>query len=155
MGGLASFRLLRKDLYTFFWSEYHFHVTITAFSGPHVSPLSHTWLYEHLSCVQALTIEVDYTRFGGSCVRQAPVYGYNMDKEDRLLTNIFNGLATRFDGSTIWELNVLCRRYAGFQPYNDKEFVTKFGKDPGKRIILSFLLSAPAILELVPNISEN
>lgn len=137
-GGLESFHLLREDLYTFFWSEYHFHVTVTAFSGPHVSPLSHTWLREHLSRVQALTLEVDYTRFGGSCVRQAPIFGYNMDKEDKLLANIFNDLAIRADGSTIWELNVLCRRYAGFQPYNDSAFVARFGKDPGKVNMIPF-----------------
>ncbi|CAG8980974.1 hypothetical protein HYALB_00011082 [Hymenoscyphus albidus] len=128
-GGLESFSLLRQDLYTYFWSVYHFHVTINAFSGPKLSPMSHVWLYDHLSSIQSLTIEVDYTRFGGSCVKQASAFGYNMEKEDRLLTGIFVGLAKRSDKSTIQELNILCRRFAGFQPYDDKEFVAKFGKD--------------------------
>jgi hypothetical protein len=121
-GGLESFGFLRKDLLTFFWSEYHFHVTVNPFSGPRLSPLSHVWLLEHAGSIKGLTVEIDYTRFGGSCRKVAPTFGYNMDKDEKQLLAIFEGLARRRDASTIDELNILCRRYAGFRPHQDQSF---------------------------------
>jgi hypothetical protein len=130
-GGLESFGFLRKDLLTYFWSEYHFHVTVNAFSGPKLSPLSHVWLLQHVGSIKALTVEIDYTRFGGSCRKLAPTFGYNMDKENKQLLAIFNGLAKRRDASTIDELNILCRQYAGFRPQTDRRSSESSGSEPG------------------------
>jgi hypothetical protein len=130
-GGLESFSFLRKDLLTFFWSEYHFHVTINTFTGPKLSPLSHIWLLQHVGSIKVLTVEIDYTRLGGSCRKLASTLGYNRDKEDKQLTAIFEGLADRTDGSSIDELTILCRRFAGFQPHNDSKFRELLGKAPG------------------------
>ncbi|KAG9238239.1 hypothetical protein BJ875DRAFT_71136 [Amylocarpus encephaloides] len=130
MGALESSPLLRNDLMAYFWSEHHFHVTISKFSGPKFSPLSHVWLHAHLSEVRSLTIEVDYTRFGFSCRKGAPACGQNMDKEEGLVDAIFKGLAQRTRNSTVKELNLLCRRYAGFHPHRDEDFVKLFGAQP-------------------------
>ena len=42
-GGLQSFPGLRHELMIYFWTEYHFHVTLSPFSGPKFSPLSNVW----------------------------------------------------------------------------------------------------------------
>ena len=75
-GGLEAFSALRRDLYAYFWTEYHFHITITPFSGPMFSPLSHVWLINYLDIIQNLTVEADLTRFGCCVLKEAPKYGY-------------------------------------------------------------------------------
>jgi hypothetical protein len=116
MGGLGASRALRRDLMAYFWASYHFHVTLTPFSGPAFSPLSHVWLHDYLGMVQHLTVEIDLTRFGGSQLRSAPQFGYNMNKIEVLLAAIVDGILESKDRVTMAEFNVMCRRYAGFRP---------------------------------------
>ena len=117
MGGIGSFRALRHDLMTYFWTMYHFHVTLTSFSGPRFSPLSHVWMQDHLHIVQRLTVEVDLTRFGGSQLTDAPKFGYDdMNKIERLFKAIVDGILERHRGLKMTEFNLMCRRYAGFRP---------------------------------------
>lgn len=130
-GGLQAFHALRKDLMNFFWTNYHFHVTLNTFSGPKFSPFSHVWLHDYLPIVQFLTVEVDFTRFGGDCVKIAPEFGYHMRREEKLLMGIIAGLRNREESPVMAELNLLCRRYAGYHPYQDPEFIKKFGASQG------------------------
>ena len=118
-GGMQSFSMLRNDLMAYFWTEYHFHVTITEFSGPKFSPLSHIWLKRYLGIVQHITIEIDFTKFGCSQLKDAKKFGYNFDKTRGLLNEIVCGLGQRPAKSSIAELHLMCRRYAGFRPQSD------------------------------------
>lgn len=118
-GGLQSFSRLRNDLMAYFWSEYHFYVTVTEFSGPKFSPLSHVWLLRYLGTVQRITIEVDFTKFGCSQMKDAKKFGYDMSKTRQLLNAIVCGLGQRPASATVAELHLMCRRYAGFRPLDD------------------------------------
>ena len=115
-GGLRAFRSIRYELMTYFWTEYNFHVTLTMFTGPRFSPLSHVWLPQYLDIIQHLTIETDLTRFGGSAMKMAPKFGYNLEKLETMLIDIVKGLIKRRGRSTMAEFNLMCRRYAGFRP---------------------------------------
>jgi hypothetical protein len=118
-GGLRASRALRNDLMNYFWTTYHFHVTLNVFSGPVFSPLSHVWLLNFLDRIQRLTVESDLTRFGGSSLKIAPAFGHNNDKVEDLLLGLIKRLAERSDRLTMAELNLMCRRYAGCRPYTD------------------------------------
>lgn len=129
-GALRAFRALRYELMAYFWTEYHFHVTLNPFSGPRFSPLSHVWLIGYLGIIQYLTVEADLTRFGCSALKIAPQFGYDMNKIETLLVGIVNGILKRRGTSTMAELNIMCRRYAGFRPYDCSDNTT-FHFDPG------------------------
>ncbi|PVH77609.1 hypothetical protein DL98DRAFT_656639 [Cadophora sp. DSE1049] len=118
-GGIQSFSMLRNELMIYFWNEYHFHVTLTEFSGAKFSPLSHVWLKQYLGIVQRITIEVDFTKFGCSQWKDAKKFGYNLDKTRSLLNEIVCGLGQRPAKSSIAELHLMCRRFAGFRPQSD------------------------------------
>lgn len=118
-GGLHAFRALRHDLMNYFWTRYHFHVTLNPFSGPVFSPLSHVWLLRYLDRVQRLSIEADFTRFGGSSLKIAPAFGHNNDKVEDLLVRLVLGLLNRPDRLTMAELNLMSRRYGGYRPYSE------------------------------------
>jgi hypothetical protein len=120
LGSIHAFRGLRHDLMNYFWTSYHFHVTINVFSGPVFSPLSHVWLLDYLDRIQRLTIEVDLTRFGGSSLRLAGTFGHNNDKVEKLVKGLFQKLIKRPDRLTIAELNLMCRRYGGLRPRDEK-----------------------------------
>jgi len=117
MGGLKSSSALRHELMTYFWTTYQFHVTLTPFSGPKFSPLSHMWMKDYLHIVQHLTVEVDLTRFGGSQLVDAPAFGVDhLIKIENLFTAIVDGVSKREGGIKMAEFNLMCRRYAGFRP---------------------------------------
>ena len=137
-GGLSSFTALRKDLLTYFWTNYHFHVTVSLFSGPRFCPLSLIWLPRYLGIVQYLTVEVDFTTFRHNCMKLAPDLGYCMTKEERLLMNIVEGLSDRDGVASMAELNLLCRCYKGFHPHQDPDFINRFGKNPGMIPLTSY-----------------
>jgi hypothetical protein len=130
LGGLHAFRQLRHELMTYFWTKYHFHVTLSPFTGPKFSPLSHVWLVEYLDIIQYLTIEVDLTRFGFSALRVASEFGHDVNKTENLVLGVVIRLLKR-GKATMAELNLMCRRYAGFRPYNSPDNAT-FEFEPGK-----------------------
>jgi hypothetical protein len=130
-GGLQAFHTLRVELMTYFWTQYHFHITISHFSGPKLSPLSNVWLFQYLDIIQYLDIEADLTRFGGSALKTAPEFGYNMCKVNNLFVNLIKGLVKRQGKSTMAGLYMMCRRYAGFRPYDGGNDAT-FEFEPGK-----------------------
>jgi hypothetical protein len=137
-GGLHAFRELRRELMIYFWTEYHFHVTLSPFSGPKFSPLSLIWLTRYLEIVQHLTVEVDLTRFGFSALKVAPQYGYDMHKTENLVVSIVKGLKNRRGKHNMAEFNIMCRRYAGFRPYegaDDATFEFAAGKFPTTAIL--------------------
>ncbi|KAH6720819.1 hypothetical protein BKA61DRAFT_570460 [Leptodontidium sp. MPI-SDFR-AT-0119] len=119
VGALQSFSMLRNELMTYFWTEYCFHVTLSEFSGPKFSPLSHIWLPQYLRIVQRITVEVDFTKFGCSQMKDAKKFGYNLSKTRQLLNAIVCGLSGRPAKSSVAELHLMCRRYAGFRPLHD------------------------------------
>lgn len=112
-GGLVSFQLLRDDLMTYFWTEYTFHFTLTPFCNAVFTPLSSVWMPTYLDRIQHLAIEIDLTRFGGSALRTARQFGYNMEKMEHLLLDVVNGLVAR--RGQMAELIVLCRRFDGIR----------------------------------------
>jgi hypothetical protein len=120
-GALSSSAIMRNELMTYFWTEYHFHATLSAFSGPIFSPLSHVWLHFYLDRIQYLTIEADFTRFGCSALRSARQFGYDMKKMENLLGGIVSGLLKRNGRSTMAELHLMCRRFKGNLPRDEKE----------------------------------
>lgn len=71
---------------------------------------------ENLAIVQHLTLEVDFTKFGGGFLIGACEYGYQMEATDRMLYDISMGLSERRGTTIMTELNLLCRRYAGNRP---------------------------------------
>ncbi len=88
LGALEASSTLRKEILTYFWTEFAFHVSINPFSGPKLSPLSNVWLPKYLDIIQHLTIEVDFTRFGGSALRYAPSFGHDYEKSENILVMI-------------------------------------------------------------------
>ncbi|TAQ91178.1 hypothetical protein B7494_g530 [Chlorociboria aeruginascens] len=120
-GATSASRIMRDELMTYFWTEFHFHVTLHPFSGPAFSPLSHVWLLEYLDKIQHLTLEADLTRFGGSQMKYAPQFGYDTEKMENLLVDIVTGLFNREDGATMAELHLMCRRYRGDRPVDESD----------------------------------
>jgi hypothetical protein len=115
-GVFEACAFFRGDCLVYFWTEYHFHVTIHAFSGPKFSPLSHCWLPHYLGIIQRLTVEIDFTKLGGSRLNAAPDFGYRMTKEGAFVRDLVGGLKIRDNGLSIAEFNVMCRRYVGVGP---------------------------------------
>ena len=115
-GALEAFRAIRHELMTYFWTQFHFHVTLSPFTGPKFSPLSHIWLVDYATIVQHLTLEVDFSRFGGGYFIGASDYGYSMGKTDLMLCDIFTRMSKRRETTVMSELDLLCRRYAGVRP---------------------------------------
>lgn len=129
-GGLEASSALRNDIMFYFWTEFHFHITLSTLSGPIFSPLSHNWVQGYLDIIQHLTIEIDCTRFGGSYAKSARNSNYNVKKIELQLVDFIRGIAQRGDESTMKELHILCRRYGGSYPYIQQSFVNEFGPDP-------------------------
>lgn len=115
-GALHAFSLIRTELMEYFWAEFHFHVTLSMFSGPKFSPLSHVFLPEYIHIVQHLTLEVDLTRFGGSALKNGHEFGHNYYKIEQQITDVVDGLLLRTKSVKIFELNLMCRRFEGFRP---------------------------------------
>ncbi|KAF7918623.1 hypothetical protein EAE99_008817 [Botrytis elliptica] len=118
-GALASFSLMRNDILTYFWTEYHFHVTLTPFCSSIFTPLSSIWLPNFLNRIQHLTIELDLTRFGGNALKFARRFEYNMEKMESLLLDLVSGLIQR--RGKMAELTLLCRRFNGYRPVDDND----------------------------------
>lgn len=131
LGGLHAFRKLRHELMIYFWTVYHFHVTFSPFTGPKFSPLSHVWLPDYLEVVQYLTVEADLTRFGFSALKVAAQFGHDVKKTEDLVVGIVQGLVKRRGKITMAEFNMMCRRYAGFRPYDGSDDAT-FEFEPRK-----------------------
>jgi hypothetical protein len=135
LGALGAFCALRHELMTYFWNEYHFHVTLTPFTGPTFSPLSQVWLTKYLEIIQILTVEADFTRLGCSQLKRAPEFGYNMKNLENLLVNLVKGLSKRKGRSTMAEFNIICRRYAGFRPCEDSDGFEILEYEPGMLLL--------------------
>lgn len=116
-GALHSFHRLRCDILVFFWTNYHFHVTLSPFSGAIFSPLSHIWLQDYLPIIQSLSIEIDLTLFGGSAMKVAPLYGHDNAKLKVMIETLVDGLLSRNFQSKMAECHIKCRRYAGYRPF--------------------------------------
>ncbi|KAI0998140.1 hypothetical protein K3495_g10051 [Podosphaera aphanis] len=101
MGAISSFRALRLDLMTYFWTEYEFHVTLSPFTGPAFS-LSQVWLVNYFHVVQKLTIEVNTTNFSNVL---------RMEKLDRMFRQMISSLLNRSYRVPIKKLHLMCRRY--------------------------------------------
>jgi hypothetical protein len=159
MGGLQSFRALRRDLMTYFWAEYQFHVTLTPFSGPLFSPLSHVWMQDYLGIIQRLTVEADLTRFGGSQLVDGPKFGYDVDKIENLLVAIVGGISEREGLTTMAEFNLMCRRYAGFRPsiplpateVDAKVFKSTLATSKGIQLMCNLRDSMYPVLTILPS----
>lgn len=136
LGGLDAFRELRQELMTYFWTQYHFHVTLNPFTGPKFSPLTLVWLPEYLGIIQFLTVEADFTRFGFGAPSNFAVkkigfstlskgraeYSHNfVNKTENFLIEIVKGLVKRRGKTTMAEFNLMCRRYVGVRPVDGSE----------------------------------
>jgi hypothetical protein len=130
-GGLQAFSELRRELMTYFWTQFHFHVTLSPFTGPRFSPLSHVWLCDYLNVVQYLSVEADLTRFGFGTLQAATEFGHNVYKTETLMIKLVKGLVKRRGKTTMAEFNVMCRRYDGFRPYRGYGDAI-FDFEPGK-----------------------
>lgn len=136
-GGLEASSQLRNELMAYFWTAYHFHITLSEFSGPKLSPLSHIWLMRHLDAIQKLTIEVDFTRFGCSQLKAAKKFGYNLSKTTLLFARIVHELGARPAGSSISQVHLMCRRYAGVRPSDHTRIKKTDGINPVQPCMLA------------------
>ncbi|KAH8598351.1 hypothetical protein B0O99DRAFT_701615 [Bisporella sp. PMI_857] len=109
-GALGAFEALRVDLMTYFWSQNQFHITLSAFTGPKICPLSQIWLVKYLDIVQDLAIEIDLTRFGGGVQKHASSFGHNYTKLESSVAAIVEGLLTRQGRLPMKQ------RYSGLRP---------------------------------------
>jgi hypothetical protein len=130
IGAIHSFSSLRREIMIYFWTTYHFHVTLSMFSGPKFSPLSNIWLFDYLHIVQQLSLEVDLTLFGCSASDDALQFGHDYSKVGNQVSSIVDGLLKRKADSPLYELNLLCRRYTGIRPsVSDERHIKCKGKD--------------------------
>lgn len=116
-GLLESCRALRKEVYTYFWSQFHFHITVNEFTGPLTSPMSHKWIQPYLPLIQRLTIERDFTRLAGGSSKEATLLNFKVSKKVReMIKTIVDGLKSREEGMYMAELHLMGRKYAGYRP---------------------------------------
>ncbi|KAG9247909.1 hypothetical protein BJ878DRAFT_123486 [Calycina marina] len=109
-GGLGSFRELRAELLRYFWTFHRFHVTISLLGGAGLCPLSHIWLPRYLDIVQDLTVELDFTRFGGSNYRGAREFEYDNTKIEQELIKTVDGILRRAYEVPMTRFHLMCRK---------------------------------------------
>lgn len=112
LGAIQSCALFRRELLTYFWTHYQFHVTFSIFTGPVFSPLSCVWLMENIKLVQHLTVEIDLARLGGSSINEPREF--EARKLGQLLVGLINGISSSHQVTKMAELNFMCRRYSRF-----------------------------------------
>lgn len=64
-------------------------------------------------------------------MKAAPTFGYEYKKIEALFVDVVKHIITRKDTSTMAQLTILCRRYAGFRPsgcVNDDAGEAELGK---------------------------
>jgi len=93
-----------------------FHVTVSPFLGPRISPLAVDFVHRHSTFMSRLIIEFDFTKLG-----------YGPDPRARALQpgtvnmagwneNFVQAQLRRGSFSTLRELTLLCRRFYGNRP---------------------------------------
>ncbi|KUJ18849.1 uncharacterized protein LY89DRAFT_506174 [Mollisia scopiformis] len=120
----------RTEVLAYFWSQFHFHVTLNEFTGPLTCQLSHVWLVENLSMVQRLTIERDYTRLAGSAKKNADQLSFKVAAKVRATVQTYvKELLKRADGMHMAELHVMARGYVGCRPGTESRYVPEAIED--------------------------
>ncbi|KAE8449305.1 hypothetical protein EG329_008206 [Mollisiaceae sp. DMI_Dod_QoI] len=126
-GALGSCQAWRNEVLAYFWSQYHFHITLNEFTGKFTCPLSHIWVLPHLHLIQRLTIERDFTRLAGSNHKAASQLTFKVANKVRdMMESIVKGLLDRPADTKMAELHLMARKYAGFRP---KEHFAKGSAD--------------------------
>lgn len=117
-GALSSCVQMRDEIFTYFWSTYHFHVTFSPFSiGPVFSALSIGLLNAYAHRVNHLTVEVDLTKLAFSAAKDAHLLKQSNQKLQKVIFNLVNSLGNRrHKGNAMTRLTLLARRYQGFRP---------------------------------------
>jgi hypothetical protein len=114
LNAMLACRMMRDDLRTYLLTHYHFHVTLSPFTGKELCPGSHKFLKRYRDRVQHLTIEVDLTRLGFGVERGSGRLGTLEAKIATLFTEFILWLSERT--GHLSELHLMCRRYVGMRP---------------------------------------
>ncbi|KFY91287.1 hypothetical protein V498_05536, partial [Pseudogymnoascus sp. VKM F-4517 (FW-2822)] len=93
---------------------FHFHITYNYFCSPIAAPLIHKWLPLFGNRMQFLTVEVDFTRVGGSYENDKCALTDGKTEILWFLRRLVLALKDR--KGTIRSLHIMCRRYKGFRP---------------------------------------
>jgi hypothetical protein len=112
---MLTSKQLRDDVQTYFWTAYHFHISLSSFTSPNLSKLIMQWLPLYADRIQHLSIELDFTRLGLSNRASASLLATGADKVRNLLEDLVQSLGRR-SGRTMAEIHLMCRRYAGSRP---------------------------------------
>lgn len=113
---MSSSMAIRHEFMAYFWSEYKFHVILSPWTRPLNARLVHEWLPRFLEIVQHLTIEVDFTKYGGSNYDEAfeEAFGsavrFRRDTAQPWLRRLCTGLSERRTGLTLKHLHIYCRK---------------------------------------------
>jgi hypothetical protein len=104
---------LRREILSYYCSQFHFHVTFNCFCNPGTAPIIMKWLSKYAKSIQYLTVEIDLTRLGGNFKNKAVDLGDTHQKLTELFELLILWLTDR-DGS-VQSLHVMCRRYEGYR----------------------------------------
>jgi hypothetical protein len=116
-GPLGSCKAWRKEVMAYFWSQYHFHITLNEFTLNRLtSPLSHIWVQPYLHLIQRLTIERDYTRLAGSHHKGAVGLCFGISKKIQITVNVLVAKLLSRNGMSMAEFHLMGRKYAGYRP---------------------------------------
>lgn len=106
----------RDDVQTYFWTTYHFHISLSSFTTPALSKLTMQWLPLYADRIQHLSVELDFTRLGLSSRPSAPLLATGVDKMKVLIDDLVKSLVARSAGRHMAEIHLMCRRYKGMRP---------------------------------------
>lgn len=90
-----------------------FHVTISPYVGPRVSPLATTWANLYGPYMDNIAIELDFTKLGFGPLPDASGLLTGMGKFDKLLNDFVQAQLRRSEARPISSLILLCRRFYG------------------------------------------
>jgi hypothetical protein len=105
---------LRHELMTYYCTQFHFHITYNYFCTPFVARIIHRWLPLFANRLQYLTVEVDFTRLGGSYKNGAFPLPHGQEEMAAFVEKLISQLATR--ENSIQSVHFMCRRYKGLRP---------------------------------------
>jgi hypothetical protein len=111
-------RQLRNEALAFIMTQFHFQLAWNPFTNKYFCPLGQQWFLLYTHQVMYLTIELDYTHFGGNFQNNCGALGDNSAKLIKLVMELAGLIEER--ATPLQSLTILCRRYKGNRPLTQK-----------------------------------
>ncbi|PHH73012.1 hypothetical protein CDD82_5690 [Ophiocordyceps australis] len=113
---LATSLALYADVMLALLSRYTFHVVLSPFVGPRLSPLATLWLNKYGPYMDSLIVEIDMTCLGLGPEPAAASLGPGLARIQALLHDLVASQLRRPTSLPLAHLALLCRRFHGSRP---------------------------------------